>query len=78
MIGVKRLRFAGELVEQSFLLPLREKVSAKLTDEGFREVAVADEAARPLTRPLRGHPLPQGERDVTLLRITRLTRAPWS
>ena len=42
---------------RKFLLPLREKVSPEATDEG--STTLSDGPARPLTRPLRGHPLPQ-------------------
>src|SRR5437868_14476304 len=51
------------------LLPLREKVSAKLTDEGSRRSLPSDfkplatGGRRPLIRRLRRHLLPQGEKD---------------
>src|SRR5437868_12448175 len=51
------------------LLPLREKVSAKLTDEGSRRSLpsdfkpLANGRRRPLIRRLRRHLLPQGEKD---------------
>jgi hypothetical protein len=50
----------------AFLLPLREKVSAKLTDEGSHRPVRRAQLSRPSTpHPTRyaGHLLPQGEKD---------------
>jgi hypothetical protein len=50
----------------AFLLPLREKVSAKLTDEGSRRPFRRSQLSRSSTpHPTRcaGHLLPQGEKD---------------
>ena len=50
----------------AFLLPLREKVSAKLTDEGSHRPFNRSQLTRPSTpHPTRyaGHLLPQGEKD---------------
>jgi hypothetical protein len=49
----------------SFLLPLREKVSAKLTDEGSHRPARRMQLSRPSTphpTAFGGHLLPQGEK----------------
>jgi len=59
------------------LLPLREKVSAKLTDEGLiilttraqPTAAAATLLFDPSPDPLRGHPLPQGERGTPALEL---------
>jgi hypothetical protein len=49
------------------LLPLREKVSAKLTDEGSHRPIRArlTPPSTPHPTSFGGHPLPQGEREVT-------------
>ena len=67
------------------LLPLREKVSAKLTDEGFLkrkpprsafQLIAAAMSFDPSPDPaLRGHPLPQGEREESFQQGPLATRS---